>query len=169
MPEIREAGEPTRSTQVSVDPDLRFDSPVLSGILQAWTRLRGDRAMPMPGDIDPVDLPRDVLPHLLLVDVEHAPSLRFRWRLIGTYATRILGRDMTGRYWDEIYDERTFQRIAVGLQWVLRHRVPVRTLGTAPDASEHFVRSESAIMPLSSDGRTIDRMLGAVVYDVAPC
>ncbi|MEQ8818537.1 MAG: PAS domain-containing protein [Thalassobaculum sp.] len=169
MPESEQTREPTGSTQVLVDPDLLFESPLLAEILVIWTRLRGDGAMPMPGDIDPVDLPRDVLPHLLLVDVEHAPSLRFRWRLIGTYATRILGRDMTGRYWDEIYDERTFQRIAVGLEWVLRHRLPVRTLGTAPDASEHFVRSESAIMPLSSDGRTIDRMLGAVVYDVAPC
>ncbi|MEQ8396351.1 PAS domain-containing protein [Thalassobaculum sp.] len=150
---------------LTVDPDLRVESPIVGLAMDAWDRLRGTRAMPAPADIDAVKLPVRLLPHLLLMDLEYQPAFRLRWRLIGTHITSVVDRDMTGRYWDEIYDARAFEALTVGPLWVIEHRRPVRILGTAHYASKDYIRSESVDMPLSSDGLTIDRIMTVTVYD----
>ena len=154
------------AVQIVLDPDLKIDSPMVSLALETWRRLRGDRDMPAPSDIDPVELPRQLLPHMLLLDIEHDPALRFRWRLIGTHITGVLNRDRTGRYWDGIYDQRTFSALSVGPLWVLEHRRPVRTIGSAHYVGKDFIRSESIDLPLSADGRTVSRMLVVTQYSV---
>ena len=150
---------------LTVDPDLRVESPMVALALETWDRLRGARTMPAPADIDAVKLPIRLLPHLLLMDLEYQPAFRLRWRLIGTHITKVVDRDMTGRYWDEIYDARAFEELTVGPLWVIEHRRPVRILGTAHYASKDYIRSESVDMPLSSDGLTVDRILTVTVYD----
>jgi len=154
------------SLDFELDPDLRIVEPVVAEALSAWNRLRGDRAMPALSDLDVLDLPRQLLPHLLLLDIEHEPALRFRWRLIGTHTTAALGRDSTGRYWDELYDERGFEMLKRGPLWVLRHKRPVRVLGRAVYADKAHVHSESLDLPLSRDGTTVDRILVAAVYRI---
>lgn len=154
------------ATGVILDPALRVESPVAALALAEWDRLRGARSMPAPADIDPLDMPRHLLPHLLLLDIEHRPALRFRWRLIGTHITKLVQRDRTGRYWDEIYDDQTREMLATGPLWVIEHRRPVRLLGSAYYAGKHHVRSESVDMPLSTDGETVDRLLTVTVYDL---
>lgn len=154
------------SISTRLDPTLRVESPVAAIALAEWDRLRRGRAMPAPTDIDPLDMPRQLLPHLLLLDIERRPALRFRWRLIGTHITKVVERDRTGRYWDEIYDERTFAMLATGPLWVIEHRRPVRVLGSAHYAAKQHIRSESVDMPLSSDGATVDRLLTVTVYDL---
>ncbi|MEQ9333084.1 PAS domain-containing protein [Thalassobaculum sp.] len=165
---VRRDNEQTRaflaSVEFDLDPELRIENPAPALALAEWNGLRGDRAMPAPADIDALDLPRQLLPHLLLLDIEHEPVLRYRWRLIGTHTTAALGRDMTGRYWDDIYDDRGLAMLARGPQWVLRHRRPVRVLGAATYADKDHVRSESVDLPLSNDGTTAHRILIATVY-----
>lgn len=147
-----------------LDPELRIQHPIPALALAEWNRMRGSRAMPSPADVDALALPRRLLPHLLLLDIEHDPALRFRWRLIGTHTTAALGRDSTGRYWDEIYDDRGFATLARGPQWVLRHRRPLRVLGNAGYADKDHVRSENVELPLSHDGAIVHRILIATVY-----
>lgn len=65
-----------------------------------WRAKAGAPAsVPQRRDIDPTELP-DLLPSLLLVDVEHNP-LRFRYRLVGTRIVDFSYRDFTGTYLDE--------------------------------------------------------------------
>ncbi|GHD59345.1 hypothetical protein GCM10017083_43390 [Thalassobaculum fulvum] len=154
------------SLDFDLDPALRINEPVVAEALAAWNRLRGDRAMPAPSDLDVLDLPRRLLPHLLLLDIEHEPALRFRWRLIGTHTTAALGRDSTGRYWDELYDGRGFGMLTRGPLWVLEHRRPVRILGRAVYADKAHVHSESVHLPLSRDGTSVNRILIATVYRI---
>lgn len=149
-----------------LDPELRIQHPIPALALAEWNRMRGDRAMPSPADVDPLALPRRLLPHLLLLDVEHDPVPRFRWRLIGTHTTAALGRDSTGRYWDELYDDRRLAILARGPLWVLRHCRPVRVLGNATYADKDHIRSENVELPLSYDGTTVHRILIATVYSV---
>ncbi len=52
-------------------------------------------------DILPTDFSTRVLPHLLIVDVSRNP-LRFLWRLTGTIADSIHGRNLTGVFVDEM-------------------------------------------------------------------
>ena len=91
---------------LTVDSGLAVESPMVALALDCWHRLRGSRTMPAPADVDALILPPRLLPHLLLIDLEYSPAFRLRWRLIGTHITRVVDRDMTGRYWDEIYHDR---------------------------------------------------------------
>lgn len=151
---------------LDLDPALSVESPVVSQALKTWQRLRGGRPMPSPADIDPLELPRRLLPHILLIDIEREPDLRFRWRLIGTHITEVVDRDSTGRYWDELYDERTFAMLARGPLWVMRHKRPLRVLGNAHYVGKEHIGSESVDMPLSRDGTEVHRIMTVTVYHV---
>ncbi|PJK29398.1 PAS domain-containing protein [Minwuia thermotolerans] len=137
--------------------DIRSDA--LRAGLAAWRNARGEREMPARRDLDPTAMPGFLLRHLLLIDVEHAPRLRLRWRLIGTHVTEMMGRDSTGRYWDELYPPEIADILATGPAAAMRTRGPVRTLGVAPAGDRSYLRSENLDMPLSSDGETVDMIM----------
>ena len=52
--------------------------------------------MPARDDIDPVTMPIELLPNIVLVDVL-PEARRFRYRVMGTAVARMLGTDWTGR------------------------------------------------------------------------
>lgn len=60
-----------------------------------WRERRGDRVAPGRADIDPLDFPPSLLPHIVLIDVVREP-LDFRYRLAGTAADHIHGMPITG-------------------------------------------------------------------------
>jgi hypothetical protein len=72
-------------------PDFGFFRP----LLQYWTDRRGVRVAPARADLDPLELPPALLPHMLLIDVEHDP-VDFRYRLAGTAADTIHGQSLKG-------------------------------------------------------------------------
>src|SRR5262245_27147770 len=74
--------------------------PTISELHPYWLSRRGERRMPRRSDISPTDIP-SLLPMLFLVDLEHDP-FRVRYRLVGTSAVEMSGRDYTGLYLDEI-------------------------------------------------------------------
>jgi hypothetical protein len=136
-------------------PDLRH--PQLRALYAYWDARRGQRAMPARSDIDPLDIPRH-LSTLVLADVLYDP-LRFRLRVVGTELERRAGRTMTG---DVLHEgERP------GL-----YR-PYRTCALERRPSHDYARYdfgdgsppgefERLLLPLSSDGATVDRILGQV-------
>src|SRR5438874_31119 len=63
--------------------------------LSYWESIRGDRAMPRRGDIDPAEIPR-LLPFVMLVDVSADP-LDFRFRLVGTEIDAITSTNLRGQ------------------------------------------------------------------------
>lgn len=152
------AAFPDRFT-FELDPELHIGSPVLRLGLQAWIDARGHKELPARRDLDPLRMPRELLPHILLIDLEAGPPERFRWRLVGTHITRVVGRDATGQYWDEIYEEPVLRALSTGPRWAVENRRPVRSLGTAPIDERSFLKSENLDMPLSSDGDTIDMIM----------
>lgn len=143
----------------SIDSELEFESSVLSRGHAVWSALKYDQGLPKPDDIDPLEFPVDLLPHIQLLDVEHEPRLRFRWRLIGTHVTESLGRDSTGKYWDEYYDPKAYSVLTTGALWVLENRKPIRVVGRAQYTEEEVIKSESVDMPLSYDGKKVDRII----------
>lgn len=66
-----------------------------------WCENRKAGGLPPTDAIDPTRLPRECLPHIVILDVEPSP-LRFRFRLSGTKVVEGLGVDYTGVYLDEI-------------------------------------------------------------------
>ncbi len=152
------------SDDPDLDPDLSFDSPVLAGLLSYWRMTAGRRRMPSHKDIDPVNILPSLLPHILLIDVEHHPERRFRWRLIGTHITTALNRDRTGRYWDEIYDEEAYNSMRLRVEWVIENRVPLRSKGHTVTPAREIDVNEAVFMPLSDDGETVNKVMMGSVY-----
>jgi len=146
------------------DPDLRIEKDVLRDGLAAWEGARGARPMPARADLDPRRLPRRLLPHVLLVDVEHRPVLRFRWRLIGTHVTTAVGRDSTGRYLDDLYEPEILAAVTEPMRWTVANRRPLRVLGTGQLVGKDYLHSENLQMPLSSDGEGVDMILLVTVF-----
>lgn len=113
--------------------------------------------MPARGDFDAVEFMR-FGGRIALIDVEHEPR-RYRFRLIGSKMTEVLGRDCTGRYVDDLY-ERDFYHTAVEpYEVVLRDRRPVTSHGNMKRMGKEFLRFQSLDLPLSGDGERVDMII----------
>lgn len=71
------------------------DDPLLMEAALYWSAKRGKRAMPRRSDISPIDMPRQLLPHLIVGELSHDP-FQVRFRLVGTEMVARYGRDYTG-------------------------------------------------------------------------
>lgn len=138
------------------------NEPLLGALLDYWERKRGSRAMPRRADIDPLDMPARLLPHVQLIE---RGGLRFR--LVGTAVVDALGKDPTGRSLEDAFagPERDFlerffgavlraKRPVVGRSWLRKARGP--DLGAAWLAT-----------PLSEDGRDANMLLVAASFRFA--
>jgi hypothetical protein len=138
---------------------------VLKKLAAYWQSKKGRRRAPARADLDPVEIPA-LMPHILLIDVEAAPR-RFRVRLMGTSVVNGLGRDLTGRYLDEL----TLNEIQRAMFAEYRH---VAETGEPACATWEYTRDdgrhvhfERLVLPLSRDGTVIDMLLGGIVFDAA--
>ena len=135
-------------------------SPILRAFRDHWLALKGERAMPSRADIDPVHIPA-LLPHIILVDVIGAPPV-FRYRLIGTAITKIANRDATGRILDESLYGANTERVLRTYRETVADKSPKAVREIVQFVDKDWIKTEVILMPLSSDGETIDMIVGAV-------
>lgn len=122
--------------------------------------------MPSRQDIDPLAMPKHLLPHLELIDVIAETELRFRWRLIGTHVTAAVGRDCTGRFFDELYLGDDFETVSQPFRWVAETARPLRWFGSSGFIGRDWQSYEGVYLPLSSDGVVVDMIFAGVHYDL---
>ena len=79
--------------------------------------------MPRPGDIDPIALPTEILPQLMMIDIE--PGMRFRFRLIGSAIVALSGAEWTGRYVDDVIGAQSFDLMASCFRMAIALKRPV--------------------------------------------
>ena len=151
---------------VRVDETLRFGDPSLRELLAFWERKRGTRRMPNRADIDPPFELREHLANLVLIEVHHDP-LRMRYRLIGTEITGAMGRDSTGKWYHDIYPPELLAQITESFAWIVRERRPLRSYGQAFYVDKSMYDYEIVNLPLSSDGETVDMVLGKLIFRFA--
>jgi hypothetical protein len=150
---------PADSGPASLPSQIRH--PRLIRLYEHWDAKRNGRPMPSRADMDPLDLPF-VLGHLLLMDVT-GPPLRFRYRLIGSALTQRAGRDLTGRFVNEL-PEGDYRKSVI--EWhtsVVEDRAPRRRL-TRRVIDARWQHYEILTMPLSSDGESVDMTLTGLYY-----
>ena len=126
-----------------------------------WLQLRGARWMPPRSDIDPGALPR-LLPYLWLYDV--VPPDRFRCRLVGEEVKRLFQPSPRGRCIDEIFPKEYAARVQRRFLDMVERRQATHTLGRCTVAPDRDVYAERVALPLSSDGRNVDGLIGASIY-----
>jgi hypothetical protein len=102
---------------------LRAD-PILLALAQYWAAQRQGRDFPDRAEIDPLGMPRSILPHLCLAEISDG-GRQARYRLVGTEIVNRLGLDFTGRHASEVMtgDYHTF--ITSMFRAVCEYRAPI--------------------------------------------
>ncbi len=129
-----------------------------------WLSICPRDRLPGRQHLDPLAIPRDLLPGIWLLDVQHEP-FRLRYRLVGTAIVAAIGRDVTGMWLDDAHPHVLKQadfferyRRVVATQQPSRRRGPAR-LWTHRD----YACVENILLPFARDGRTVDLL---IVYTV---
>lgn len=141
--------------------EQRLRAEALKTLYAYWQGLRHGRRAPARSDLDPSDIV-SVLPHIGLYDVEENPR-RYRIRLLGTRIVSWYGCDLTGRYLDEIDFGESAESTFKTLNDVVDLCVPAHMTGEYVKQDERTIRFERIYLPLSSDGRKVDMVIGATV------
>jgi len=142
---------------------MEIAHPSLRQLFDYWNEQRGTRAMPSRADIDPLDM-RYVIGNVILVDVLDGDPPQFRIRLHGTNLSERVRFDLTGKMLDEMPQPEFRELTRQSFTRVWRTREPLhahrdRVLDNRRRAYE------TIILPLSSDGERVDRILCGLFYD----
>jgi hypothetical protein len=127
-----------------------------------WDGLRGGRAMPSRGDIDPIDM-RGFLAFVMLIDV--LDPLDFRYRLIGTEARNILHRNYTGLRFSELPGKGPGSIVWATCEQVVRSRAPFSRTPPYVGPEAHLQRCENLLLPLSGDGVNVTTILKVISFE----
>jgi hypothetical protein len=136
--------------------------PILGGTLAYWLGKRGDRAMPRKRDIDPTDMPRELLSHVQLVEIV---GERFRYRLIGTAIVAAFGREYTGTYSDEQFTRDRGEYISEVYRTARDTRRPLFSHCRYMTTKGYELLADRVYLPLSDDGITVNFLFAALTFD----
>jgi hypothetical protein len=158
---------PASPAQLDYSTIALCDAPSAELLQQLTAYWRGKCAgnrLPSRPMIDPAEIRRH-LPWIFMADVVEGGA-DYRYRLLGTNIVSANYRDATGSVFSALYaDAVKLAGARLGFDRTLATGRPAFTRGRAfwrPDwAFDHF---ESVFLPLSSDGKTIDIILGEIAY-----
>ncbi len=159
---VKRIDQPSQRFQPIADRTLDFRSDNLRQLHRYWDEKRAGRAMPQRPDIDPTEIPT-LLSHIALIGVETDPR-RLYYRLIGTHITQALGRDHTGKYFDEAFRGLMLEDITRVYDGVIVSRAPIRYSGKALYSKNEYRDYESVHLPLSQDGETVSVIMVGQEY-----
>ncbi len=139
----------------------RIQADVLKRIYRYWDEKRGGRRAPARADIDPIEL-GSALANIFLLDVEEAPR-RYRVRLMGEAFVEEYGETVAGKYLDEVDlgDEKA--AILAAYDALVENCEPLYVTSEFVKADGRRLHFERLALPLSSDGETVDKILGGMV------
>lgn len=139
-----------------------------SGVAQVfryWDRTRGHRAMPSPAEIDFMAL-RPWLPGLLMIEVTDGAQRTLTYRVVGERAVRQRGYDPTGL----TVDRAGFGPIPTILRnygLVIDRKIPLYGWNNRDGGEPGLFSTGTLLLPLSTDGERVDRVLVYVEDSVA--
>ena len=166
MDEIRESYDPASL------PDK------LAQVLQHWTKLKGERAIPLRSMFDPVDVP-SLLPNLLMVEVDRGTgnsNVRdsdvgdlgvkdFRFRLVGTYIDDRVKESYTGKNLSEIEGKGPGSALWRAYDEVARDRKPKVLSLDYIGPADGIKKSREIFLPFSDKGERVDYILVLIVFE----
>jgi hypothetical protein len=132
-----------------VDPTLAFSDASYDQLLNLWRTKAGNRKMPRRSEITPRDL-KDVLRHLLISERVSMDPSQYRWKLIGTSLTSILG-EHTGKTFEESIPPEHVSRWNRCGDMILDGGQPLRFLGRVHINGRDYLDAENLFVPLAND------------------
>lgn len=129
-------------------------------LLSYWNRIRGDRSMPSLGDVNIQEI-LELWHFSFTIDVRE-PVHKFHY--FGANLTDIFHEDYTGRALQEAMNDDVMVNNTIGFYHrAMASREPVMEAASFYSEGEE-VRYRSIIVPLSSDGQTVDFLVGTTNY-----
>jgi hypothetical protein len=139
------------------------ESPAIAGAVDYWRARAGSAAMPSRAQIDPIEM-RSFLRKVLLIDVMENGD--FVYRLCGTEITEGNRRDLTGLCADEASLGASAPQFLDAYRRTIAARAPVFFVGRMWWQERGYVSFEQVMLPLSSDGQAVDKLLCVVDFEI---
>lgn len=124
-----------------------------------WDTLRGDRAAPERGDIEPGAI-RQIIADTFILGVE--PGGRAAFRLAGTRCAALLGSDLKGTSFATLWSARDRQDVDCAVEAVVSESCGIVLGATASSDLGQDLALELVLLPLRHRGRTHARVLGCL-------
>jgi hypothetical protein len=140
----------------------RPENAAFQEFYEYWLSKGADKGLPARADIDPLDIPQ-LLANVFLIDVVPGNPRRFRFRLVGTRITELEG-EMTNRFLDEFVPGAAGTAMARHYEDTVAGQIYVRH-ETLHWRRREYVNYDVLLLPLSSDGHSIDKLFGLARYD----
>ncbi|MEX2628318.1 MAG: PAS domain-containing protein [Tistlia sp.] len=134
------------------------DYPLLDACYRLWRD--GCNGKQVPARLDPVELPRQILPTVFLLDLERSPT-RLRIRLAGTAICERHGRELRGLTPEEFFDPEDARRVtevALDAASTRRPSLARRSFVTMDDRLWTYTR---LMLPLARGGGAVDSFFKA--------
>ncbi len=138
--------------------DSRF--PDTLAIHDYWDEKRGSRFAPSWADFDLMDLPLDLIPRLVVIDVLHDP-LDFRYRFWGTWHVDFHGYDQSNKLVSELEPQAYRDLIFEQYRQIVEAREPQLFVQQIPLKSGLWTHTELVRFPLSDDGESVNMVVSA--------
>jgi len=148
-----------------VDRSNALESEPLNRLVGLWRDKYDGEHLPSRRDFDSETL-LSFGGRIALIEVEANPR-RYRYRLVGTQITGAVGRDSTGRYFDDLYDSEYYRRMAEHFEEIIETKKAIRTVGNMAHSEKPYISVEGIDMPLADDGKTVDMILRALEFGTA--
>jgi len=132
--------------------------PDTIAMYEYWCERCGGRTMPGRSDIDPIHLPRRLLPFINLVDVV-PDERRYVYRLVGTGDVEIRGQDPTGKSVMDAFFAPCAEDALTCYDRVVTTRAPFLDPEPFVAPNGRYVTEETIFLPLSDDGITVNKIL----------
>ncbi len=149
------------SEAFTIDDADRLEHRVLRETFLYWQGL-GVGTVPPYADINPVDMPKRILPHLVLADAEGDPP-DFRFRLMGSAVDQGNGFSGTNMLLTEHHGGSS-SPLLEEYRSVLKDAAPRYSTGMFVAGDQLFRKIERVIMPLRHSNDEPDAVFGAIVF-----
>ncbi|MCR9072772.1 MAG: PAS domain-containing protein [Alphaproteobacteria bacterium] len=147
--------------------ELELHAPAHTAAFAYWqTRKPSPALLPSRQDLDPLDMPRKLLPWVNLIEVHrNGVDLRYRHRLVGTGIVDMRNRDGTGFWFDQLYETERTAQIRRVLDLVVHDAHPYILDDDLGSTGRPYRTLHSLVLPLATDGVTVDMLMAVSHYD----
>ncbi len=137
---------------------VRFDQPEYQTCYEYWQRLRGARRSPRWSEWDWFQLPVDLIPYFIVVDVT-TPPLDFVYRFYGTASVTMHGKDFTGLSVSKIRSAQESCATHAQYAEVVTHHEAIGSKYTVQVGISGIPIVQTSLrMPFSDDGETVSQI-----------
>jgi len=149
-------------TSAPAHSPIHLEEPAYQTCYAYWLRLKGQRWAPAWSEWKWSEIPLDLVPYFIVIDVTHDP-LDFTYRFWGSANTRMHGIEMTGKSVRDIRSPVTARTTFDQYARVTANREAIASAYTMQSADYHLAHQRTALrMPMSNEGETVDRIVSFV-------